>query len=73
MLKVHPVRCPVLIVLGSESTAQQVFLSSIIQFLKRRRNVRIKYAEGNHDVHNDSPELVAPYVVKFLLYQKNKL
>ncbi|XP_028149225.1 serine hydrolase-like protein isoform X1 [Diabrotica virgifera virgifera] len=69
----NPVRCPVLIILGTESTAQQVYFSSIIQYFKQRRNMRIKYAEGNHDVHNDYPERVAPFINKFLLYRPSKI
>ncbi|CAG9864761.1 unnamed protein product [Phyllotreta striolata] len=73
VMKLNPVTCPVLIVLGTESTAQQILFSPLIQELKKRRNVRIKFAEGNHDVHNDKPELVAPHVLKFLALQSNKL
>ncbi|XP_056648431.1 serine hydrolase-like protein isoform X2 [Diorhabda sublineata] len=72
-IEYYPVRCPLLIILATESTSQQIYFSSILQLLKRQKNVRIKYAEGNHDVHNDYPERVAPLINKFLLYKSNKL
>nr|XP_023017660.1 serine hydrolase-like protein 2 isoform X1 [Leptinotarsa decemlineata] len=72
-LKSNPLQCPVLFILGKKSTAQQVYLSSLIQYLKKQKNIRFKMVEGNHDVHNNNPERVAPHIVKFLLWKKGKL
>ena len=72
-IKHNPVTCPVLIVLGIESQAQRQVLKPLLNVYKKQKNFTIKYAQGHHDVHNNSPELVAPYVVKFLNNQKSKL
>nr|CAI5858000.1 unnamed protein product [Callosobruchus analis] len=64
-----PLRCPTLIILAKQSVASRHFEHLTKSFGK---NVVFKLVEGNHDVHNDRPELVAPLVKKFLVYKKNK-
>ncbi|XP_068907557.1 serine hydrolase-like protein 2 [Tenebrio molitor] len=72
-LKKFPVTCPVLMVLGRDSELQQMYMKPITKFLKKYKNIMIKNVDGHHDVHNNEPEIVAPYVTKFLLMKKAKL
>ncbi|KAJ3658681.1 hypothetical protein Zmor_010406 [Zophobas morio] len=72
-LKKFPVTCPVLMLLGRDSELQQMYMKPVTKFLQRYRNIRIKQVDGTHDVHNNNPEIVAPYVSKFLLMKKGKL
>nr|CAI5870220.1 unnamed protein product [Callosobruchus analis] len=65
-----PLRCPTLIILAKQSFATRYFRPLTKSFGK---NVVFKLVEGNHDVHNDRPELVASLVKKFLVCKKNKL
>ncbi|EFA02197.1 serine hydrolase-like protein [Tribolium castaneum] len=72
-LKKFPVTCPVLMVLGRDSELQQMYMKGVTNFFKKYRNIRITYVDGHHDVHNNSPEIVAPHVSKFLVVKKAKL
>ncbi|KAJ8984598.1 hypothetical protein NQ317_006060 [Molorchus minor] len=72
-MKWNRVSCPILFILASESTLQQTVMKPIIQVLKKWRNVTIKYVTGDHDVHNNTPEVVAPHIIRFLLKTKSKL
>lgn len=72
-LKENPVTCPVLIILAKESKLQQMHLKSVLNVLRKMKNVTVKGVEGDHDVHNDNPERVSPYVCRFLLDKKGKL
>ncbi|XP_023017659.2 serine hydrolase-like protein [Leptinotarsa decemlineata] len=72
-LKSNPVCCPVLFILGKDSSAQQVYMGPIIRFLKTQKNVIFQIVDGDHDVHMNHPEKVAPHVAEFLLQRKGKL
>ncbi|KAG5892195.1 hypothetical protein JTB14_012931 [Gonioctena quinquepunctata] len=72
-MKSDPVNCPILIILGKESKAQRVYMRSMIQFFQKWKNVTLKMVGGGHDVHNEYPERVVPYIVKFLVIHKGKL
>ncbi|KAJ8927166.1 hypothetical protein NQ314_020442 [Rhamnusium bicolor] len=72
-IKEHPVTCPVLMILGNESTLQQEYMQPVLQQFKKQKNVIIKVVDGNHDVHNVQPENVALYVSKFLINKEGKL
>ncbi|KAJ8945420.1 hypothetical protein NQ318_009876 [Aromia moschata] len=69
-LKRDPVKCPVLIILAHQSRMFNIYFKDIIGYLKKRKNFTIKYVDGDHDVHNNSPEVVAPHINKFLLTRK---
>ncbi|CAH1971197.1 unnamed protein product [Acanthoscelides obtectus] len=68
--KTSPVCCPTLIILSKQSVLNKNFGRLTKSFGK---NVVFKLVDGNHDVHNDKPELVAPLVEKFLLCKRHKL
>ncbi|RZB40209.1 hypothetical protein BDFB_003228 [Asbolus verrucosus] len=72
-LKKAPVTCPVLIILGRASELQQMYMKPFTKVLGKYKNIQIKHVEGHHDVHNNNPEIVTPYVTKFLLQKKGKL
>lgn len=71
-MKEDPVTCPILIILGEQSITK-VHMKPLIQELKTWSNVFIEYVDGYHDVHNNNPDIVAPFINKFLLVQKAKL
>ncbi|KAJ8912651.1 hypothetical protein NQ315_012727 [Exocentrus adspersus] len=72
-LKADPVLCPILIILGKENKVQLRYMNPVLTHLKKFKNVKVKMVDGYHDVHSDSPELVAPYICLFLLHKKGKL
>ncbi|XP_028149233.2 serine hydrolase-like protein isoform X2 [Diabrotica virgifera virgifera] len=72
-MKVNPVKCPILMVLGNQNGFQLKVMEPVIKFLKKWKNVEFHMVEGNHDVHNDYPDRVSPFVNKFLLLPKGKL
>ncbi|KAH1019445.1 hypothetical protein HUJ04_009265 [Dendroctonus ponderosae] len=73
VLKSAPLQCPVLIILGEDSKILRSFLLPVLEHLKRQKCVKIVYMKGDHDVHQVSPERVAPFVCEFLNYNKSKL
>lgn len=66
-LENEPITCPVLMLLGSRNKAFHNLYKPTFDVLKKWNHVSIKYVEGGHDVHNNSPENVAPHISKFLL------
>jgi len=72
-MKENPVICPVLMVFGKENQVQREVLKRILNALKKRKNVTIKFVSGHHDVHATDPERVAPLVEQFLNFRKSKL
>ncbi|KAH1026619.1 hypothetical protein HUJ05_000257 [Dendroctonus ponderosae] len=73
VLKSAPLQCPVLIILGEDSKILRSFLLPVLEHLKRQKCVKIVYVKGDHDVHQVTPERVAPFVCEFLNYNKSKL
>ncbi|KAJ8922893.1 hypothetical protein NQ315_007929 [Exocentrus adspersus] len=71
-LREDPVTCPVLIVLGLKSLTKD-HMEVLVKEFKRWNNISIEYVDDYHDVHNNSPGLVAPIITKFLLTEKAKL
>lgn len=65
-MKERNIKCPVLIILGKKSQQQQIFMKPILKQYQKMPNIRIKIVEGNHDLHNNTPENAAPYIRKFL-------
>ncbi|KAL1489938.1 hypothetical protein ABEB36_013863 [Hypothenemus hampei] len=72
-IKEHPVQCPLLIIFGHENVVQRHVLRSILNHLKKQKNVTVKYVPGTHDVHQINPEIVAPLINDFFITQKSKL
>lgn len=72
-LKECPLKCPVLIVFGLDNPGQRRIQRSIINHLKKQKNVTVKYIPGHHDIHLTDPEKVAPIVLDFLNFQQSKL
>lgn len=69
------IKCPQLIIFARESLpvmSLNIF-RPVMQIYKSRKNFHYKVVEGNHDVHNNNPERVAPLVEKFLIEFNSKL
>lgn len=72
-LENDPITCPVLMVLGSRNTDFHNTYKPTYDIIKKWNHISIKYAEGGHDVHNNNPENVAPYINSFLLEKGKEL
>ncbi|XP_018572606.1 serine hydrolase-like protein isoform X2 [Anoplophora glabripennis] len=72
-LREDRINCPVLIILGKQSKMQLKYMKTVLNYFKKMKNVTVKMVEGYHDVHNDSPEVVAPHICRFLLKKSAKL
>lgn len=72
LLRKYPINCPLLIILASDFSQREYF-ASVLKVLTKNKNCYVKIVNGNHDVHNNHPERVYPYINKFLLQKKNKL
>ena len=67
LIKEHPVTCPLLIIVGKDSTPLLEYYKEFLKVLKNANNkCTTMEVEGNHDVHNNSPELVGPPINNFL-------
>ncbi|XP_049788992.1 serine hydrolase-like protein [Schistocerca nitens] len=68
------IRCPQLIVLASQSLPilSQSF-SREMKMFRSRKNFTCIVVDGNHDVHNNQPEIVGPIVTKFFTADKSSL
>lgn len=66
--------CPTLYIFSSERILiyETVFRSSF-KLIKQKPNVTIKAAEGNHDLHQNHPERIAPLVDEFFSKERSKL
>ncbi|KAF2895363.1 hypothetical protein ILUMI_10817 [Ignelater luminosus] len=73
LVKKYRITCPVLFVYASDSEAQYYYFKRVITEYQRNKQCIVKKVTGNHDVHNNSPELVAPIVNKFLTKRQSKL
>lgn len=74
MTKLHrkkPVAKPVLILLSTQRCLWDLFGPLYDQYVKMGYEIH-KY-EGHHDMHATNPEILAPFIVKFLLKDANKL
>ncbi|XP_023013259.2 serine hydrolase-like protein [Leptinotarsa decemlineata] len=72
-LEHDPVVCPVLIILGNTQTVPPALYKGNMEGLKKLGNVSFEFMEGGHDAHNKNPEIMAPYICKFLSTEKGKL
>ncbi|KAJ9578411.1 hypothetical protein L9F63_005369 [Diploptera punctata] len=69
------VKCPVLAVLTDIPKLAQIWRSAklALQFFSSKPNFTRVDVEGNHDVHLNNPERIAPIVSKFLTTWKSSL
>lgn len=71
--------CPVLVVLGTESEFRCIhgssgFCKNVLEQLKKTHpQSRIVHVDGNHCLHNNNPEAVAPIISQFLFDAKSNL
>lgn len=72
LVRKHPINCPLLIILSTDSSQREYF-APVLKVLTKNKNCYVQIVDGNHDVHNMHPERVYPYINKFLLQNKNKL
>jgi hypothetical protein len=69
------VKCPILALL-SDVTRETAALTTIrrmkktFDLLTNKQNCQHIIVQGNHNVHMNNPEIVAPYIVTFLTTQK---
>lgn len=72
------IKCPVLVILGKKSelsyfhTNPGFFMDVLNSFNKCHPLSRVVAVNGDHCVHNNNPEIVAPIINKFLLNQLSK-
>lgn len=70
-LELHPINCPHLLVMASDGEGD--FNKNILKVFSKNKNHECHIVDGEHDVHLDNPERVAPIVSKFLLKRYSKL
>lgn len=73
VLKKYPICCPHLIILAKDSLVGKKVDKDLFKILKKNKNFRSKWVEGQHDVHLEDPDIVAPLISTFLLRQNSKL
>lgn len=67
VIKEHPVPCPILIIVGKDSTPILEYFKEFLNELKKANHkCTTMEVDGNHDVHNNNPELVGPFIHSFL-------
>lgn len=65
----HSVRCPILMIIAKDSTALIELHTVFLKELKRKNKFcQIKVVKGDHNVHNNHPDTVAPFVAHFLTH-----
>lgn len=73
LLKENPITCPHLIIMASDGKLIKRYTNKLKKHFEKNRKCIFRVAKGDHDVHMDDPEKVAPIISKFLLRQFNKL
>lgn len=71
-IRANRIRCPVLVILASESKFQTNYFKPVLNELAKGGDLTIKNVKGDHNVHKNSPELVGPSICAFL-WKKSKL
>lgn len=66
LLKLYPVRCPVLVIIAKQSKLQSMYFKDVLKYIKTRKNFIVKTVNYGHDVHFTNPEVVAPFICDFL-------
>lgn len=68
------INCPVLFIFSSERySLYEAAFSDSFECIKKKSNVTIKTAPGNHDLHQNHPENVAPLIDEFFSKERSKL
>lgn len=73
------IECPVLLVISKvylhfvENFRTDQYDIETLKLLKKKNNAQIVSVDGHHDLHNNEPESVAPFINKFLLHFKSSL
>ncbi|CAG9832229.1 unnamed protein product [Diabrotica balteata] len=71
--KSDPLKCPTLIILSKLNDRPRKKYRDLISKWQACNNITITYVDGHHDIHNNNPRRVAPYINKFLLAHQSKL
>lgn len=71
LVEEFPIHCPFLIIYSTDY--QYYFYKHVIDKYSKLGNCSIVRVEGSHDVHSNTPELVAPIISKFLANSSCKL
>lgn len=66
VLKLLPLQCPVLVILARENLYQKKLMTMVIKYFEKQSNIIVKKVPKHHNVHLTNPEIVAPFVNKFL-------
>ncbi|XP_063222715.1 serine hydrolase-like protein isoform X2 [Bacillus rossius redtenbacheri] len=67
------VRCPQLVTISNYIKSNMALLQEAFNMFRERANFSYVYVDGHHDVHIDSPEVVAPAISKFLMQTQSAL
>ena len=76
--QIKQIKCPVLLILANNSEQFSLlnssgFFSSALEILKQNNSSsRVIRIVGNHCVHNNQPEIIAPIICNFLSEIKSK-
>jgi len=74
LIKQYPITCPILIIIASDSLPTLEYLKPLVKEMqKKNKECVIKKVKGNHDVHNNQPEVVVPLINGFLRKITSKL
>ncbi|XP_065207816.1 serine hydrolase-like protein isoform X2 [Planococcus citri] len=66
--------CPTLYIFSSERlSVYEIMFHSSFKLIKQKPNVTIKTAHGNHDLHQNHPERIAPLIDEFFSKERSKL
>lgn len=66
LLQEYPNSCPVLVVLAKQNLLHLELMNEFVKHYKKQKNYLIKYVDDSHDVLLVRPELISPYICKFL-------
>lgn len=73
LLRYNPVTCPHLVIIAEDSSIIKKVSRPLLKVLERNKKYVFRVVKGNHDVHLENPERVAPIVTKFLEKNFSKL
>lgn len=71
LVKKYPVHCPLLLIMAEDSKVYKSYKKHLKATFDRKRDIVFRVVKGDHDVHLEHPERVAPIISKFLLKQTN--
>ncbi|KAK5649160.1 hypothetical protein RI129_004052 [Pyrocoelia pectoralis] len=71
LMKMYPIHCPILSIVASRSEMPSPDRQYLAKLEKIYSKCVTKFVEGNHHVHANSPEIVAPLICDFLKPKSN--